>query len=200
MTTLSEDSNSDLSVVDLLKSINVKDVIYMIAESWSKISESILIKSWWKLWSPHKRTAEGEAIITVEETATAVEEADFSVDNFVTSFKCISGCLDVDLEDIKKWLAADKELQQETLSDDEIIGAVADVTQDNDDSDIDDPKATPIRSHTDGAEPLEIALCYVEQEASVSSIDVKLLKKWRNYAVSYQLPVSSRKKNNNFFL
>ena len=47
----------------------------MIAESWSEISESTLIKSW---RHRTKRTAEGEAIITVEETATAVEEADFS--------------------------------------------------------------------------------------------------------------------------
>ena len=80
----------------------------------------------------------------------------------MSSFKCISGCQDVDLENVEKWLATDKEFQQETLSDDEIIGAVADVTQDNNDSDIDDPKATPITSHTDGAKTLEMVLCYVE--------------------------------------
>ena len=62
------------------------------------------------------------------------------------------------------------------MSDDEIIGAVTDMTQDNDISDIDDPKATPIISHTDGAKALEMALCYVEQQASASSIDVMLLK------------------------
>ena len=73
------------------------------------------------------------AIITVEETTTIIKEADFSIDNFVSSFKCISGCQDIDLEDIEKWLAADKKLQQETWSNDEIIGAVADVTQDNND-------------------------------------------------------------------
>ena len=89
------------------------------------------------------------AIITVEETATAVEEADFSVDKFVSSFKYISGCQNVDLDDIEKWLAADKEVQQETLSNDEIIGADADVTQGNDDFDINDLKATLIISHTD---------------------------------------------------
>ena len=68
------------------------------------------------------------------------------------------------------------ELLQKTLSDDEIIGADADVTQDKDDSDIGDPKATPIISHTDGAKALEMALCYVEQQASASTIDVLLLK------------------------
>ena len=52
--------------------------------------------------SPHKRTAEGEAIITVEETTTAVKEEYFSIDNFVSSFKCISGCQDVDLEVVEK--------------------------------------------------------------------------------------------------
>ena len=73
----------------------------MIAESWLEISQSTLIKSWRKLWSPHKRTAEGEAIITVE-TATAVEETDFSVDNFASSLKCINGYQDVHHEDIEK--------------------------------------------------------------------------------------------------
>ena len=78
MTAVSEDDNSDLNVIDLLKSINVKDIIYMIADSWSEISECTRIKFWQKLWSPHKRTAEGEATITVEDTATSVKEADFS--------------------------------------------------------------------------------------------------------------------------
>ena len=45
LTAFSEDGNSDLSVIDILKSINVKDIIYMIAESWSENSESTLIKS-----------------------------------------------------------------------------------------------------------------------------------------------------------
>ena len=95
----------------------------------------------------------------------------------MSSFKCIRGCQVVDLEDVEKWLATDKELQQETLSDDEIISAVADVTQDNDDSDINDPKGTPIILHTDGAKALEMASYYVEQQALASSIDVMLFKK-----------------------
>ena len=102
LTALSENDNSDLIVINLLKSINLNDAIYTIAESWSEISESILIKSWRKLWSPPKRTAERQGIITIEQTASAVEEADFFIDNFVFSFKCISGHQDVDLEEIEK--------------------------------------------------------------------------------------------------
>ena len=100
----------------------------MIAESWSEISESTLIKSWQKLWTLYKKNPiVGEAIITIGETATAVDEADFSIDNFVSPFKYICGCQDDDLEDVEKWLDANKELQQETLSNDEIIGDVANV-------------------------------------------------------------------------
>ena len=114
-------------------------------------------------------------------------------------FKCIGGCQDADIEDIEKCLATNKELQQVTLSDDEIIGIVADVNQDNDVSDIDDPKATPIISHTDGVKALEMALCYVEQQESASSIDVMLLKKWRNYAVSRRTSSLQQKKITDFF-
>ena len=130
-----------------------------------------------------QKTTEGEAIITVEEMATTVEEADFSIDNFVSSFKCISVCQDVDLEDAEKWLVAEKELQPEALSDDEIIDAVADVTQDNDDSDIDDPKAILMIPHTGGAKALEMVLCYVEQQASAFSID-EMLKKMAKLCIN----------------
>ena len=43
-------------------------------------------------------------------------------------------------------------------------------------SNIHDQKVTPIISHTDREKALEMALCYVEQQASASSIDVMFLK------------------------
>ena len=85
------------------------------------------------------------------------------------------------------------------MSDDRIIGAVADVTQDKDDSDIDDPKAAPIILYTDGAKALEMALCYVEEQALASSIDVMLLKKWQNYAVSHGTSSLQQKKKSLIF-
>lgn len=36
--------------VEILKSFNVKTVIYMVAESWEQVARSTLIKSWKKLW------------------------------------------------------------------------------------------------------------------------------------------------------
>lgn len=37
-------------LVDVLKSINIKDFIYMVAKSFEEVASSIIIKSWRKAW------------------------------------------------------------------------------------------------------------------------------------------------------
>ena len=43
---LLEDLKNDLTVVESLKKINLKDIIYWLGESWSDVKESTLKKSW----------------------------------------------------------------------------------------------------------------------------------------------------------
>ncbi|GBN97024.1 hypothetical protein AVEN_129152-1 [Araneus ventricosus] len=44
LTALSEEDDKNTSVNYLLKQINIKDVVYMIDESWSELPESTLVK------------------------------------------------------------------------------------------------------------------------------------------------------------
>ncbi|GBM32946.1 hypothetical protein AVEN_268865-1 [Araneus ventricosus] len=48
LTALSGEDGKNTSVIDLLKQINIKNVVYMMAESCSEIPESTLVKSWKK--------------------------------------------------------------------------------------------------------------------------------------------------------
>ncbi|GBN25965.1 hypothetical protein AVEN_44239-1 [Araneus ventricosus] len=82
---------------------------------------------------------------------------------------------DIDAEDVEQWLAIDKDLQQETLSDKDIISAVTGGIQDDGDNIIEN--TTSLISHTDGMKAIEAALWYMEQKSSASPIDVMLIKK-----------------------
>ncbi|GBM90621.1 hypothetical protein AVEN_239225-1 [Araneus ventricosus] len=77
-----------------------------------------------KLWSSNQ--------IREEETVVCTE---ISTANLLSPFKDLYGCQDVDAEDVEEWLAVDKNLQQETLSDEDFVGAVTDGVQDDDDGD-----------------------------------------------------------------
>ncbi|GBM36981.1 hypothetical protein AVEN_153927-1 [Araneus ventricosus] len=79
----------------------------------------------------------------------AVVSTEISTANFLSAFKDLDRCQDVDAEDVEQWLAVDKDLQQETLSDEDIVGAVTDGVQDDDDGDDIAENATSLISHTD---------------------------------------------------
>ncbi|GBN00500.1 hypothetical protein AVEN_37286-1 [Araneus ventricosus] len=52
---------------------------------------------------------------------------------FYPAFKDLDGCQDVDAEDVEQWMAVDKNLQQENFSDEDVVGAVTDGFQDDED-------------------------------------------------------------------
>ncbi|GBL95500.1 Jerky -like [Araneus ventricosus] len=114
-----------------------------------------------------KELKDGEAVVSTE----------ISTANFLSAIKNLDGCQDVDAEDVEQWLAVDKDLQQETLSGEDIVGTVTDGIQDDDDGDDIVENTTSLISHTDGMKAFEAALFYVEQQSLVSPIDVMLIKK-----------------------
>ncbi|GBM78774.1 hypothetical protein AVEN_81948-1, partial [Araneus ventricosus] len=100
-----------------------------------------------------------------------------STANFLSALKDLDGCQDVDAEDVEHSLAVYKDLQQETLSGEDIVGAVTDGVQDDDDGDDVIENTMSLMSHTEGMKALEAALCNVEQQSSAFPIDVMLIKK-----------------------
>ncbi|GBM55157.1 hypothetical protein AVEN_225943-1 [Araneus ventricosus] len=96
----------------------------MIAESWSELPESTLVKSWQK-----------NLVVKSNRGRTGGLSTEISTANFLSAFKDLDGCQDVGSEDVEQWMAIDKDLQQETLSDEDIVGAVTDGVLDDDDGD-----------------------------------------------------------------
>ncbi|GBN10665.1 hypothetical protein AVEN_207635-1 [Araneus ventricosus] len=160
----------------------------MIAGSWSELPESTLVKSWQKIWSSN-HIGEEEAVVSTE----------ISTANFLSAFKDLDGCQDVDAEDVEQWLAFGKGLQQETLSDEDIVRAVTGGVQDDDDGDDIVENTTSLISHTDGMKALEAALCYVEQQSSASPIDVILIKIMAKLCGKFPNFKTSTKKVYSFF-
>ncbi|GBO01465.1 hypothetical protein AVEN_74852-1 [Araneus ventricosus] len=90
LTALSEEDGKNTSVIDLLNQINIKDVVYMIAEPWLELPESMLVKLWPKIWS--NQIGEEEAVFSTE----------ISTANFLSAFKDLDECQDIDTEDVEQ--------------------------------------------------------------------------------------------------
>ncbi|KAJ3617066.1 hypothetical protein MTP99_009120 [Tenebrio molitor] len=82
------------SLIDSMKKINIKDVLYWIADSWNKVKESTLQKSWTKIIV--------DADVPVEEDVSSDETKDLY--NLITN---INECADIDEEDFTQRLGAD---------------------------------------------------------------------------------------------
>ncbi|GBM58890.1 hypothetical protein AVEN_11527-1 [Araneus ventricosus] len=149
---LSEEDGKNASAIDLLKRINIKYVVYMIAESWLELPESTLVKSWQK-----------------------------------------------NCQNVEQWLAIDKDLQQEILSDEDIFGAVIDVVQDDEDGDDIIENPTSLISNTDGTKASESALCDMEKQSSASPIEVMLIKNGETMLQVAELLGFNKKKITHFF-
>ncbi|KAG8201260.1 hypothetical protein JTE90_016747 [Oedothorax gibbosus] len=76
LATLFGEDGENTSVIDLLKKVNIKVVVYMIAESWSELLETTLVKSWRKIL-PSSQAAEDEVVSTDTE----------STDDFLSALK-----------------------------------------------------------------------------------------------------------------
>ena len=101
-----------LSLIQKLKMINIKDVIYWVAESWKYTSEHLLKKSWNKLWPS----------LTFEENSNQHADRN-SVVQVQELLQNIPGCEDANANDVDEWLQADDN-DHDILNDQQIVEMV----------------------------------------------------------------------------
>ena len=108
---LIEDENG-ISLIDLLKSVNMKIVIELIAESWGEIKESTLRKSWRKIM-PIKESKESE------DHTEGQEDGDEDEQEFIHEFQELG--YSIDENEISTWLNSDSNNPGfQLMTDDEI--------------------------------------------------------------------------------
>ncbi|GBM92679.1 hypothetical protein AVEN_118067-1 [Araneus ventricosus] len=92
---IESDGSSD-SVLQLIKNVTIKDVIYWVSESWDNVTQNSLVKSLKKLWP-------GLA------DSSKVEQGEANKSEILPLIKCIPGCEDATEHTVTEWLSCDTE-------------------------------------------------------------------------------------------
>lgn len=184
--------SEDLNLIDIIKKINLKDVIYMLASAFQEIPASTFVKSWRKLWPNIEELVECYQQSHEEDNSTTI----------LQDLQTLSENVQLQAEDIEQWMNCDEDLENEFLTDDEIITlATHEEPDENEDEETDDDNVEGEEKvgHTEARAAMEVALKYIEQQPGSSSIDVLVFKKWRDIAFKNSLNVKKQKKVTDFF-
>ena len=174
----------DISITEKLKKINVKDVIFWVAEAWNNISENCIQKSWKKLWPSLSYEEDPPVEVDVIEFLELMHE--------------IPGCEEENEIDLHEWLCSKD--YENLYSTEEILDMVKnneDETDSEIDSDVDDIN---IVSHAEAASAMETALKYIEQHKDSTAVDVMFMQRWRAVAATSRYQSQKQKKLTDFFV
>ncbi|GBL97633.1 hypothetical protein AVEN_49139-1 [Araneus ventricosus] len=142
------DPGSD-SVLQLIKKVTIKDVIYWVSESWDNVTRNCLVKSWKKLWPSSADSSK-------------VEQGEANKREILPLIKCIPGCEDATEHTVTEWLSCYTEANQLYTDEEEIISLVENKPQDDSDLEETDEPGNVLVSHSEAANALEIAQYRVE--------------------------------------
>jgi hypothetical protein len=199
------DGNDNAGLIQTLKTINIKDVIYIAAKSYDEIPSSTFTKSWRKLWPDvetlvEKRQEDNPNTIGLNIHATEPDDNH----SILKDLQRLPDSASINENDVVEWISrADDELANEILNDDEIVDVVLrqeeEKEEDDDEGDSEAGNGVGILTHAEGRAALELATTYVEQQPGASAVDVMFLRKWRDYAFKKTVEVKKQKKITDFF-
>lgn len=186
---LQRSENRDKGLIDVVKEITIKDVIYMLATAFQEIPATTFIKSWRKLWS------------SIEERAESVDipaENDLENEVILQDLQAVLGDNKIHPEHVENWMKnSDMDLENEFLNDDEIVALATKEPEENEDeSDAEDGAKI---SHEQARNAMEVALKYIEQQHESTALDILVMRKWRDVAFKKSLAVKKQMKITDFF-
>ncbi|KAG8258951.1 hypothetical protein J6590_108261 [Homalodisca vitripennis] len=172
-----------VDLVSALKQINIKDVIYMTAESYDEIPSTTFVKSWWKAWPDIEKLVNGtvnEDLIQVADEQQ--ENCNAELINDLTKL-ALTGGEEILNQDVQEWVTGDDDLENEYLSDEQIVqSGVQEYENEGAEKSDDDTWEEDKISHEEARNALQTSLAYIEQQDLSTAVDVMLFKKWRDYA------------------
>lgn len=174
---LTEEENESVSVSYLLKSINIKHVIYMIADAWDRVSEKTLNKSWKKLWPAACLKEE-----LSDEYIAGVDSDKPSDDELLQMCTKISGCSEVDIEDIREWVKDNNDGGYGVLADEEIIASVTSTQETDSEVEEEEGMAETQMTHADATTQLDNIMAYLERQADTTPTELLVIKRLRDRA------------------
>lgn len=185
-----EKSEEGCDIFECMKSLNIKDAIYTIAESWEELKPDTLRKSWRKLWP--------DVMIEREQ----IEDKENDTQEIIKDIQRVQP--NISASEVEEWIAhCDKDCEtSEELNDYQIIDAVLknNVEENGIEDSDDDHDNPPARiSHTDAKNAFDIALQYIEQNPTSTPMDILWIKKWRNTAAKCRTSSAKQKSITDFF-
>jgi hypothetical protein len=173
-------------LMDCLKAINLKNVVYWAADAWNKVKSSTLQKSWAKIIHQEDLILE-----TNDEEEVPLHEM----------MRHLDGCEDIGQEEVEEWVTFDNK-EQEELTDVDLIELINEREHEkSSDTESEGNEEEGIKiSHLEAFDALNTALLYVEQQPEATASDILLLTRWRNIASKNRISVKLKQsKVDNYF-
>ena len=166
------DNKGSTGLILALKTINMKDVIYMEAKAYDEMPSSTFTKSWRKAWPNSFLLIEKYKEDNPKPDETNIQ--DFEPDDNASLLKDLQRLPhsdDLVQQDVAEWIAGqDEELQNEILNDDEIVQSV--IYQEDEEEEVNEEEGNVEEkmSHTKGRAALELATTYIEQQTEANTV------------------------------
>ncbi|XP_023310790.1 jerky protein homolog-like [Anoplophora glabripennis] len=155
--------SEDKGLLEIIKKINIKDVIYMLAMAFQEMPSATFVKSWRKLWPDIEK-------LVANANPSGGEEVEN--ESILQDLQKLSGNDTMQPEDVENWIKnCDENLENEFLNDDEIIILATKEPQEND-TETDDYEEEEKVSHDDARNVMEVALKYIEQQRESTALDL----------------------------
>lgn len=197
---LSRMETQKMGLIDALKTINIKDVIYMVAQSFDEIPTSTLVKSWRKAWPEIESELENNDNPLMETDSEQVPDDAPGNDNLLSDLQKLPSAQDIEIGDVQEWVVGvDDELGNEEMTDEEIVQAVLNPPQGKEESDDENQDEEEKISHSEGMKALQLAAAYIEQQQEATGVDTMFAKKWQAIAFKKSLEINKQKKITDFF-
>ena len=162
------------SVIEGIKGINMKDVVYMSASAWDDIPAVTLTRSWNKLLVSDKTAASNKETEDADSEEQSVESLAKELDHNLSDQE-INEWLNEDANDPGYQIFTDEEIVQQ------VVGPSAEEVADlDDDADQDEPDATI--SSGQAADMLDQCMKWYERQEEATASSLLLLKRVRDLA------------------
>lgn len=189
--------SKDDSVVKSLKSFNLKDMVFSLANAWENLNKKVIVCSWANLW-PNMELLEQYQKKT---NKTAIEDSDLNQLRDLINNQLIDtrdNALTTD--DVSGWLAGDDgETTNQFLTDDEIIETVT-IVEEEDEEEV--GKTTPAVytiPHDTAVRSFATSITWAE-ENGVSASDILVLKRLHEKVLIMSFKVKKQSKIENYFM
>lgn len=199
------EEEGELNVISLLKSVNVKDVIYMVADAWDHVTEETIKKSWKKIWPTVCKPKNGAEGDTSQSSENDPDDPTFLVteEQFLGMFNQIDGCSNLEMEDIQLWLKDDNDGGYSAMTDEEIIASCSSTQQEDSDSGEEEGETSntqPEMTHAAAMFQLENIMTYLERQPETAPAELLVIKRLRDRAAVKRHTKVKQRKIDDFFI